>query len=300
MFELVKNWIKSPERSTKMKDILTTIIYTHNEEKNIEECIKAAKLLTNNIIVIDMESQDRTVTLARELGAICYSFPYSSYVEPAREFGIKKAKTDWVFILDADERMTKELAEEIKNVMASPSISLRVNSAKQSCQKDVVSSSGERRIPRGNRITYFKIPRKNIFAGKRWLKHGGWWPDYQVRLIKKQAFVEWSKEIHSTPKVKGIAGYLKSPILHYFHGDLEKMVEKTIIFEGIESDLLLRAGRTANVFTFFRKFLGELYRRMIKNLGFLDGDFGIIESIYQAFSKTITYLFLYEKRKSTT
>ena len=74
------------------------------------------------------------------------------------------------------------------------------------------------------------------------------------------------------------------------------MVKKTIIFENIESDLLFKAKRKTGTGIFFRKFLAEIYRRLIRNLGFLDGPFGIIEAIYQAFSKTITYLFLYEKQ----
>ena len=74
------------------------------------------------------------------------------------------------------------------------------------------------------------------------------------------------------------------------------MVEKTLLFEDIESDLLYEANKKVTIFTFFRKFLGELYRRLIKHPGFMDGTVGIIECIYQAYSKTITYLFLYEKK----
>ena len=109
-------------------------------------------------------------------------------------------------------------------------------------------------------------------------------------------FVNWPKRIHSTPQIKGNFGYLKNPLIHYFHGNLTSMVKKTVIFEDIESDLLLKAKKTSGTKTFFRKYLAEFYRRLIKNLGFLDGSFGIIEAIYQAFSKTITYLFLYEKQ----
>ena len=146
-----------------------------------------------------------------------------------------------------------------------------------------------------NYISQYKIPRRNIFAGTKWLRHGGWWPDYQIRLINKKYFIRWPKRIHSPPEIKGKFGFLKNPIIHFFHGDIEKMVEKTIAFENIESDLLYQAGKKANTFTFFRKFIAELWRRLIKKFGFLDGEVGIIESIYQAFSKTITYLFLYEK-----
>ncbi len=261
---------------------ITVIIYTHNEEKNINDCLESAKLLTDKIILIDMESSDKTLEIVKGHKVPVLNFPRSNYVEPAREFGIKQTKTDWVFILDADERMTKELADEIKNVIS-------VGDDPRVVPKHMGGHGGPP-------LQYFKIPRKNIFAGVKWLKHGGWWPDQQIRLINKKYFVNWPKRIHSTPVIKGSVGYLKNPLIHYFHGDLSGMVKKTIVFEDIESDLLFHAKRNSGTGIFFRKFFAELYRRLLKNLGFLDGPFGIIESIYQAFSKTITYLFLYEKQ----
>jgi glycosyltransferase involved in cell wall biosynthesis len=247
---------------------ISVIIHSLNEEKNIGDCISSAKLLTDKIILIDMESSDKTVEIAKSLDVPVFNFQIkSNYVEPSREFGIKKSKTDWILILDADERITEELAKEIKQL-------LTINSSF---------------------LTHYRIPRQNIF-GVKWLKHGGWWPDYQIRLINKKYFVDWPKRIHSTPQIKGDLGYLKSPLIHYFHGNLSNMVKKTVIFEEIESELLYKAGKKTTTKTFFRKYLAELYRRLIKKLGFLDGAIGIIESIYQAFSKTITYLFLYEKQ----
>ncbi len=228
-----------------MKNI-TVVLFAPKEDENIRECLESARLLTDNIIQV---------------------FPDSSFVETVREAGIKQAKTDWVLILDADERLTEELADEIKKT--------------------------------DDAAEYYKIPRKNIFGSEKWLKHGGWWPDYQTRLINKKFFVAWPMRIHSTPIIKGQPEYLKNPIIHFFHGDLGKMVEKTIVFEDIESDLLFKAGKQANTSTFFRKYFAELARRMFKNLGFLDGTIGVIESIYQAFSKTITYLFLYEKNSKS-
>ncbi len=248
-----------------MSKEITAIIHTRNEERNIAECINSALLLTQNIIVIDMESTDNTVKIAKSKGVKVVNFPFSHYVEPAREFGIKQAKTPWVLILDADERVTPALASEIKS---------KITTTKYSS---------------------FKVPRKNIFGGKKWLKHGGWWPDYQIRIINTHKFQTWPKEIHSSPIIKGKMGTLNNPILHLFHGNITMMVEKTIIFEKIEASLLYKAKRKVKTLTFFRKFMGELYRRLLKYKGFLDGEAGIIESIYQAYSKTITYLFLYEK-----
>ena len=247
---------------------VTVIIHTLDEGKNIGDCINSAKLLTGEIILIDMESTDRTSEIAKSLNVPVFNFPKSNYVEPAREFGIKQAKTDWILILDADERMTEELADEIKSVI------------------------------RNSQFSNYKIPRKNVFANIKWLRHGGWWPDYQIRLINKKYFINWPKRIHSTPKIKGQLGYLKNSLIHYFHGNLSSMVKKTVIFEDIESELLYKAGKKITTKTFFRKFFAELYRRLIKGLGFLDGTFGMIELIYQAFSKTITYLFLYEKSRN--
>lgn len=255
-----------------MKKSISAVIFTRNEEINIKDCITSARLLTDNIIVVDTQSNDNTVNIAKDNRALVFDFPYTKYVEPAREFGIRKTEADWVFILDADERITKELAEEVKNVIAI-----------------------------GSKFAYYKIPRKNIFGyppAGGWLKHGGWWPDSQIRLINKKSFRAWPKEIHSTPVIDGQQGLLTQPLIHYFHSDFEQMVNKTVVFEDIESNLLMKANKTANTFTFFRKFLGELYRRLFKKVGFIDGKIGIIECIYQAFSKTITYLFLYEKKKS--
>lgn len=265
-----------------MEKAITVLIYTRNEEKNIVDCIKSAKLLSNNIVLIDMESQDKTIQLAKKLGTTVYNFPYSYYVEPARKFGIEQAKTDWVFILDADERITEELKDEIVKLL-----------------NGYIVNKNNLAMEQFNNTAYY-ISRKNIFAGKKWLKHGGWWPDKQIRLINKKYFVDWPNQIHSTPKIKGSYGFLQQPLLHFFHGDLETMVEKTINFENIESDLLLKANKPVATITFFRKFMGELFRRLIVKKGFLDGIIGIMESVYQAFSKTITYLLLYEKKNRRT
>ncbi len=249
-----------------MQNNITVVINTRNEEKNIEGCVSSAFLLSSKVIVVDMDSTDKTSLIAKKLGANVYDIPPSNYVEPARLYAINKSTTDWVMILDADERITKELAREILGL-----------------------SDG---------LTNYKIPRKNIFGNHTWLKHGGWWPDHQIRLINKKHLKDWPKRIHSTPRISGDMGYLENPITHYFHGDLESMVEKTIVFENIESDLLHKAKKDSSTPIFFRKYFAELYRRLIKRMGFLDGTVGIIESIYQAYSKTITYLYLYEKNRS--
>lgn len=253
-----------------MVNDITIIIHTFNEEDSIRDCIKSARLLTNKIIVVDAESTDNTREIAAQMNAIVHKTQYNFIVETARMFGIQKAQTDWIFFVDADERMTEELAEEIKARITSPIYS------------------------------YYKVPRKNFFAGEKWLKYGGWYPDYVTRLIRKEAIIDWPPRIHSTPQIMGESGFLKNPLIHFFHPSLEEMLSKTLVFENAESQLLFKAQKKVNTLTLFRKFFGELSRRLIWNVGFLDGIFGIIEAIYQAYSKTITYLFLYEKYKKSS
>lgn len=244
---------------------LTVVLTVYNEKEHIVPCIENARKLTDNVIVIDTESTDETVALAKKTGVPVFSYQYERYVEPSRNYALSLVKTDWAFIIDADERFSDELMTEIRET-----------------------------LPLTDK-THFKITKKNIFAGRWWLRYGGWNADSMIRCIKMSAFVNWPPAIHSTPEIKGEMAYFKAFLDHHFHPNLENMVTKTANYEEMESRLLHKAGRPVSVPIFFRKFFGELYRRLIKNQGYRDGMPGIIESVYQAYSKTITYLFLYEK-----
>lgn len=151
-----------------MKEDITVIIHTKNESEYISDCIKSAKLLTSKIIVVDMHSTDKTVRLAKAAGAKVRVVNDVGYVEPARQKAIKLVTTSWVLLLDADERISPKLAYWIQQYLRKPS------------HHDVV-----------------RLARKNMVLGK-WMRHGLRWPDYQVRLFRKNA-VRWPKEIHSQP-----------------------------------------------------------------------------------------------------
>ncbi len=245
---------------------ICVVLTVYNEEHHIVDCIQNAKKLTSDIIVIDTQSTDATAELARKQGVPVYSYPYERYVEPSRNFAIKHVKADWFFILDADERFPESLIHEILDTIEN------------------------------TKHSYFKVGRNNIFAGRWPLAHGGWDTDSIIRLIRKANFVDWPKQIHSTPKISGTEGHLINLLDHHFHPNLENMVEKTALFEDMESQLLFKAKRKASVPIFFRKFFGEFYRRLIKNQAYKDKTPGVIEAVYQAYSKTITYLYVYEKK----
>ncbi len=150
---------------------LSAVINTLNEEKNLPRAIASVKGLVDEIVVVDMKSDDETVGVAKKLGAKVYEHPRANYVEPARNFALGKANGEWVLILDADEEISEFLAKKIKEIIAKP------------------------------RADYFRLPRKNIVFGK-WLKYSRWWPDYNIRLFKKGK-VLWTEVIHSVPLTTG-------------------------------------------------------------------------------------------------
>lgn len=183
-----------------------------------------------------------------------------------RNLGAKKANGDWLLYVDTDEEVTLELKKEILSVIHHPL----------------------------STVSAYAIPRKNIIFGKE-MRHCGLWPDYVLRLIKKDSLITWVGELHEQPKVKGKVGYLKKPLIHTKHKTLEEMVDKTNDWSEIEARLMYKANHPKmNIIRFFSAMAREFCLRMIKQTAFLDGVEGVIYAIYQVFSKSISYAKLWE------
>ncbi|MGI6278768.1 MAG: glycosyltransferase family 2 protein [Patescibacteria group bacterium] len=242
-------------------------VIARNEADDIADCLNSARFLADEVIFVDMESSDQTKKIASGLADKVYSHPQVGYVEPARNFGIKKCTGDWVFVLDADERITPQLANFLK----------------------------EKIIQVEDEVGAMAIARKNINFGF-WLKRGGWWPDYQVRFIKKKNFINWPKEIHSFPEIKGKIINIDTPFLHLAIKNIEEMLERTIRYSEKEANLLFAAGQRTSLFLMVRRMMGEFWRRGIKKQGLLAGQAGVIQVIYQTFSVFITQARVWEKQ----
>lgn len=181
-----------------------------------------------------------------------------------RNVGAKKANGDWLFYIDSDEECTSLLRKEIQKAVKS-----------------------------GNCAGY-AIPRQNIFLGHK-MRWGGWWPDRVLRLIKKSQFLGWYCDLHEQPKIDGEICNLKEPLVHVSHRNLTDMVEKTNKWSEIEARLLYNSGHPKmNFLRFFSAGLREIWFRGVMKLGFLDGTVGIIEIMYQTYSRLITYSKLWE------
>ncbi len=247
---------------------LSAIIVAKNEEKMIGGCLNSLQGLADEVIIIDSGSTDKTVKIAQKHGAEIIKTRKKGFSN-WRNLGAEKAKGEWLFYIDADERVTPELKKEILSLFTVHCSPFTVHSA-------------------------FAIPRRNILLGHE-MRHGGWWPDYVLRLIKKDKLEAWRGELHEQPKIKGSVGKLKEPMIHLTHRSLTEMVEKTNRWSEIEVRLMFEAGHPKmNICRFSSAVFREFWYRAVLKLGFLDGPIGIMEIIYQMFSRFVSYAKLWE------
>lgn len=181
-----------------------------------------------------------------------------------RNEGAKKAGGDWLLYVDTDEEVTSKLKEKILQVTDSDDFS------------------------------GYAIPRRNIFLGHE-MHWGGWWPDYVLRLIKKDKLKGWYGELHEQPRIDGEIYHLNEPFIHRSHRSLTEMVDKTNEWSEVEAKLLYNANHPKmNFVRFASAAFREFWYRGVMNLGFLDGKVGVIETMYQIYSRLITYAKLWE------
>ncbi len=245
---------------------ISVVIIARNEEKMIEECLKSVSW-ADEIIVVDDSSTDKTAELAKKYTSHVYTHKSVGYVEPVRNFALQKATGDWVLLLDTDERISKELASHIQEV-----------------------------IGKGEDITAYILPRKNIIFGK-WIQHTGWWPDYNIRLFKKGS-VTWSNAIHSVPEVEGITEKFDAreeyAITHYNYVSVSQYLEKMLRYTSIESE---QYKEKINISDFISHPAQEFMGRFFMAQGYKDGVHGLVLSALQAFSVFLVRVKVWELNK---
>lgn len=245
---------------------ISVIINTLNEEKNVAVAINSVKNWAFEVIVCDMNSDDKTREIAQKMGAKVFTHERTGYVEPARNYAISKASGDYILILDADEEIPPVLARELR--------------------KRVKESGAD----------YYAIPRKNIVFGK-WMKYSRWWPDYNLRFFKKGA-VSWGDEIHSIPITMGAGEELPAreelAILHHNYESLEQYLMRLNRYTSIQASELRNKGKSPEWKNMIVKPAGEFLSRYFAGRGYKDGIHGLALSLLQAFSELIVEIKLWE------
>ncbi len=239
--------------------MLTAIIIAKNEEKMLQSCINALKPISDEIIVVDNASSDRTSEIAMRNGAKVTISNETSFAS-LRNTGLEKATRDWVLYVDSDERVTKGLAEEIKSTLAS------------------------------TKYNGFIINREDYYFGN---KRPLFSPMH--RLFRRSALKQWKGALHETPEVDGLITALKNPLLHFTHTDINSMLLNTIPWSDTEAELRFKAGHPPIVgWRLVRVFLTGFWNSYITQQGYKCGTAGWVEAIYQGCSLFITYAKLWE------
>lgn len=241
---------------------ISVVINTLNEEKNLLRALTSVKDFADEIVVVDMMSEDGTQSVARKFGAKVYEYEKAGYVEPARNFAISKTTGDWILILDADEELQSSLLKKLRGIVKKPG------------------------------ADYYRLSRKNIIFGK-WIKHSRWWPDYNIRFFKK-GYVSWSEVIHSVPMTKGdgidLEAREEAAIIHHHYQTVEQFVERLNRYTTEHAKLLLKDGYFFEWSDLIRKPMNEFLSRYFQGEGYKDGLHGLVLAALQAFSEFVVYL----------
>lgn len=242
---------------------LSAVIIAKNAENLIVDCIESIHF-ADEIIVLDDNSQDRTADVAKSQGAKVIQSHEKSFAEK-RNVGMQHAKGEWIFYVDTDERVSKELQ---KSILAA----INTTDAKAA----------------------YRVQRQNFYLGNNP------WPKIEKleRLFKKSQLKGWYGELHESPKIDGTVGVLDGYLLHYTHRDLSSMLAKTIEWSDLEAKLRMDAHHPKmTLWRFPRVMITAFYDSYIGQQGYKAGTVGLIESMYQAFSIFVTYAKLWELQK---
>lgn len=247
---------------------LSVIIITCNEASNIAECL-ASVAFADECIVVDSGSTDGTVELARRAGARVETTSDWPGFGPQKNRALALATGDWVLSLDADERVTPALADEIRKVMADPSAAAA-----------------------------YEIPRLSSFCGK-FIRHSGWWPDPVVRLFRRGRARFTDAAVHERVVAEGEVRRLQAHMLHYTYPDFAFAIQKMNRYSSDAAVAMHTRGRRASIASALGHSIWTFFRIYVLRRGFLDGGHGFVLAVLAAmgsFSRYVKLAFLTEGR----
>ena len=247
-----------------MKEPISVIIITQNEEQNIHDCLASVRWC-EEIILVDAFSSDQTVAISKQFTDRIFQQEWQGFAEQ-KSFALAQAHQQWVLSLDADERVTPELQSEICSRLHQPD------------------------LPDG-----FHIPRKSYFLGK-WIKHSGWYPGYQLRLFYRAKTRVSQKRVHEGFIVDGRVEYLQNPILHFTHPTIADSLQKMDRYSSLEAED--RAGsRKVRWYDLVFHPVAAFLRKYFVQKGFLDGMHGFVLALITAQLKMALYMKMWEQQQ---
>jgi glycosyltransferase involved in cell wall biosynthesis len=237
--------------------MISVVIITKNEENNIQRCLKSVQW-ADEIIVVDAESTDRTVEIAKSLNATVINKQWEGFAKQ-KEFALKQANNEWILSLDADEEVTLDLKDEIL-----------------------------RTINLHDSLNGYEIPRKSFFLD-RWIQNGGWYPGLQLRLFKKSKARMNHRPVHEGFLVEGLNGMLKADLNHYTYNSLHQYIEKMNDYSSLDVMNKIGNGRIIRWYHFIFNPLSVFLRMYVSLCGYKDGLYGFLLAYYSALHTLAIY-----------
>lgn len=280
------------------KQSLSVVLATRNEEKNIGECLSSVKDIADEIVVVDEESSDKTVEIAKSFGAKILIRKHSSIFHLTKQEALDAASGDWILQLDADERVTPGLAKEIKEIllMAEGKIDKYQGTLKNRRlflrhQRLIEERDGE--VGSEGPYAGFFIPRLNYFLGK-YLRFGGVYPDGVIRLVKKGKAHFPSKSVHEQMQIDGKVGWLSKDLIHMSDPTFGRYLQRNSYYIDLLVDEMKKEKLGKNIWQFVNYVLWKpiywFFLTQIRHKGIFDGFQGIVFSFFSALRFPRAYL----------
>ena len=270
--------------------LLSVVIITFNEETNIARTLQSVQPLVadgnGEIIVVDSGSGDRTVEIARSLGAKVFIEEWKGYAAQ-KNSAIDKATGEWVLSLDADEELDSELQHALKDTLEGlagiSDLGDRTNThplTLADATADLAYRVGGTLLPDFAGVW---MPRKNKFLG-RWIKHGGFWPDPKLRFFRRTAGRFEDRTVHEDLRVKGTTGRIRyGALLHHSYPTLSDYIDHMNRYSSLGAEMIVAKGlvRFSFINIVLRPLFTFIYNYFLR-LGFLDGREGLLLHLYHA------------------
>lgn len=248
---------------------ISIVISAYNEEKKIKDCLASVKNLADEIIFIDNSSVDKTAEIAEKYTSKVFTRPNDPVMlNRNKNFGFEKASGDWILSVDADERITLELAKEIR--------------------RKIVSFT----------FNAYEIPRKNIIFGK-WIKNSIWWPDFNLRLFRRGKGKFPLKHVHEKLEVIGGVGRLENPMIHFNYETVSQFLTKMDkTYTESETENFIKSGKSIYWHDAIRWPVNDFVKTFFFQRGYKDGLHGLVLSLLQAFYMLVFFIKVWEKKEN--
>ncbi len=249
---------------------LAAVILTKNEERHIGDCLDSLSWVTERVVFDDF-STDGTLALATDRGARVLQHAMEDFAKQ-REAALAQVEADWILFVDADERSTPALAEEVQRVTKCEGAQARAG---------------------------WWIPRYNYMIGHR-MRGGGWHPDYQLRLLRREkAHYDPSHPVHEIVILDGEDGYLKNPLVHLNYDSVTQFRHKMGRYTALEAQILHEKQVRVRPWTYVSMPLREFWRRFVTLQGYRDHVYGVLFCGLMSWYTLRTYLHLRELEQAT-